>query len=279
LEQYAKAVSRLPENYFGPFSKSAGANEQNDIPRVCLHFEQATPPLPVVPRHASYPAVPTLVFASDIDAVIPLELARKVGSPFPESTFVPVAEACHEPTGCNQCALSIANRFIETLQPGDTSCAQTPETVWPALGRFPSVAADARPAEIDPGGGNQIGIPERKVVTVAVTTAIDALKRSTIGSGNGVGLRAGTFQTNYGVNGGQTTTLNNCVFANDVTASGTLTWGSDLSFVADLTVSGTGTAGGTLHVEGSWEAPGSVGNFKVSGTLGGHQVDVLVPEA
>jgi len=49
--------------------------------------------------------------------------------------------------------------------------------------------------------------------------------------------------------------------------------------VADLTVSGTGTAGGNLHVEGTWEAPGPVGNFTISGTLGGRQVAVLVPEA
>jgi hypothetical protein len=36
-----------------------------------------------------------------------------------------------------------------------------------------------------------------------------------------------------------------------------------------LEVTGAGTAGGTLHVEGTWEAPGPVGYFKVSGTLGG----------
>jgi len=41
--------------------------------------------------------------------------------------------------------------------------------------------------------------------------------------------------------------------------------------VADLVVSGSGTAGGTLHVVGFWENPGPVGNFKVSGTLGGKQ--------
>jgi hypothetical protein len=46
------------------------------------------------------------------------------------------------------------------------------------FGRFPLVAADARPAEIDPDGDNEIGTPERKVVTVAVTRAIDALQRS-----------------------------------------------------------------------------------------------------
>lgn len=64
-----------------------------------------------------------------------------------------------------------------------------------------------------------------------------------------------------------------------MTVSGTVTWGSDNSIVADLTVSGTGTSGGTLHVEGGWLVPGPVGNFTVTGTLGGKQVAVLVPEA
>jgi pimeloyl-ACP methyl ester carboxylesterase len=285
LEQYAADVSRLPDSYFRPFSKTAGTDEQNSIMRLCLYFEEASRPRPVVPPDTSYPPVPTLIFASDIDAVIPLELAQKVGSRFPENTFIPVAEACHEPTGsigpiaCSQCALSIANRFIETLQPGDTSCAGTPETVWPAVGRFPRLAADAEPAETDPAGVNQIGWAERKVVSVAVATGLDALKRSTIGSGSGVGLRAGTFQTSFDANGNQTTTLTNCAFTKDVTVNGTLVWGTDRSLVAELTVSGSGTAGGTLHIEGSFEAPGPVGFFKVSGKIGGRLVAVLVPEA
>jgi len=54
---------------------------------------------------------------------------------------------------------------------------------------------------------NQIDVPERKVVTVAVETALDPLKRTTIGSGNGVGLRAGTFQSVIDADGNQTTTL------------------------------------------------------------------------
>ena len=69
--------------------------------------------------HATATAGFLSVLRSLFPPSIPLALARKVGSPFPESTFVPVAEACHEPTGCNQCALSIANGFIEPLQPGD----------------------------------------------------------------------------------------------------------------------------------------------------------------
>jgi hypothetical protein len=115
------------------------------------------------------------------------------------------------------------------------------------------------------------------VVTAAVAAATDAMQRSTIGSGDGVGLRGGTFHTDYG--SAWTTTLTDCAFAKDVTVNGTVTWEYAGSFVADLTVSGSGTAGGTLHVEGTWQAPGPVGNFKVSGTLGGKQVAVLVPEA
>lgn len=60
--------------------------------------------------------------------------------------------------------------------------------------------------------------------------------------------------------------------------SGSVVWRADKSLIADLTVSGTGTLSRSLHVEGSWEAPVPVGNFKVSGTLGGDQVAVLVPE-
>jgi hypothetical protein len=277
--QFDEAISKLPSDYFAPFSKKAGTSLGVSLVKQCLWWEKPTPSLPVVPPHATYPNVPTLVLVGDLDTLVPKEEVRKVAALFPGSTFVPVAEAGHETILWTACSAMLQSQFIETLQVGDISCTQTPETIWPALGRFPLQAADARPAEIDPNGTNQIGKAERKVATVAVATAIDALKRSTIGSGSGMGLRAGTFQTSFDDYGNQTTTLTDCAFANDVTVNGTLVWATDLSFVADLTVSGSGTAGGTLHVEGTWQAPGPAGNFKVSGTLGGKQVAVLVLEA
>jgi hypothetical protein len=116
-------------------------------------------------------------------------------------------------------------------------------------------------------------------VTVSVAAAIDALQRSIIGSGSGVGLRGGNFQTAY--NAVWTTTLTGCAFATDVMVTGTVSWGAgtDGSLAADLVVSGPGTAGGNLHIAGFWLTSGPVGNFQVSGTLGGKQVAVLVPEA
>jgi hypothetical protein len=219
------------------------------------------------------------VLTGEFDNIIPTAAVRKVAVLFPHSTVVPVAGAGHVSVLWSQCAIGLASSFIETLQMGDTTCAKTPETIWAAVGRFPLLAADARPAAVDPNGQNQIGLHERKVVTVVVATATDALQRSFIGSGNGVGLRAGSFSTDYGDGTVWTTTLTNSAFSEDVTVSGTITWNYYGGLVADLAVSGSGTAGGTLHVEGTWQAPGPVGNFNVSGTLGGKEVAVLVPEA
>jgi len=275
--QLADAISELPSDHFVPFSNAAGTSLEVSFEKQCLWWQKPTPSSPVTPESPIYPNVPTLVLDGDMDTIVPMEEVRQVAALFPGSTFVPVAEAGHVAAYWTQCSANLESQFLETLQLGDTSCTKTPETVWPAVGRFPLIAADARPA--DPSGGNQVGVAERKVVTVAVATATDALKRAMIGTGNGVGLRGGTFQSTVDANGNQTTALTNCALAKDVTVSGSVFWGADKSFIADLTVSGTGTKGGSLHVEGTWEASGPVDNFKVSGTLGGDTVMVLVPEA
>jgi len=282
LEQFEEALSDLPTDYFHPFSVAAATSLENvqAVERAAIYWEEASPAEPVVPDGAKYPHVPTFVMAGDIETLIPVELAGKVAALFPESTFVKVAGGVHHSDfSGNQCAMGLTLHFIETLQVGDTSCAATPETIWPAVGRFPLLAADARPAEVDPNGVNETGKAERRVVTVAVAAATDAAQRSTFffSSGDGVGLRAGTFHVDFGSTA-TTITLTNCAFANDVTVSGTVAWVAAGSFQADLTVSGVGTAGGTLHVEGTFIAPGPVGNFKVTGMLGGKHVAVLVPE-
>lgn len=192
---------------------------------------------------------PTLVLDGDIDNRVPYDETNEVAELFPNSTNVIVAEAGHETIGWTQCARNLVAQFIENLQPGDTSCAIAPETVWPAVGRFPLPVKDARPAEIDSSGNNQIGVGERKTVSVAMTTAIDALQRSLIGgSGTGVGLWGGTFETVlFGATSIATSTLTHCSFSRDLIVNGTLTWGFDNSIVADLTVSGPGTAGESSH--------------------------------
>ena len=279
IDQYNDAVAAKPPSYFAPFSGHAA----NDFlfsgnGRQCFWWQLPTPPSPAVPPHTAFPNTPTLVLDGDIDNRVPYEETNEVAELFPNSTNVIIPEAGHETTGWSQCALNLANQFIETLQTGDTSCANTPAAIFPAVGRFPFVVEDARPAQPDTTGNNQIGIAERKTVSVAVATAIDALQRTLIGSGSGVGLRGGTFNTVF--NGPVwTVTLTNCAFATDVIVNGTFVWGSDNSIIGDLAVSGPGTAGGTLHINGFFDIPGPVGNFSLTGTLGGKRVAVLVPEA
>ena len=116
--------------------------------------------------------MPLLV--GDLDDIVPLEASKSVAALFPNAAFVTVANSRHYTTSWSVCGGVLTNQMIETLSPGDTSCADTPEYIWPAVGRFPILARYARPAIADSSGTNRIGEAERKVVRVAVATATDA---------------------------------------------------------------------------------------------------------
>jgi pimeloyl-ACP methyl ester carboxylesterase len=279
MDSYGEYIATLPNEYFAPFSKSVGTDIRfSSLGMQCFWWQKPTRSSPIAKPNAVYPSVPTLVLAGDIDDQLPAAANEAVGDLFPNSTFVVVANSRHETTGWTLCGTNLANQLIETLSPGDTSCANTPEYIWPAVGRFPFLTRHARPAAPDSSGTNQIGETERKVVSVAVAAATDALQRFTIGSGAGVGLRGGSFSStgNFPI---FNIMLTNCAFSEDVIVNGAIAWSApDGSMTSDLTVSGPGTSGGTLHVTGFWEGFGPVGYFQVNGTLGGKNVSVLVPE-
>lgn len=144
-DQLADAIADLPSGFFRPFSKLAGTSLGVSLEKQCLWWQKPTPSAPVTPRHPVYPKVPTLVLSGDMDTIVPTEEVQQVSALFPGSTFVPVAESGHVTAYWTQCAANIESEFLATLLVGDTRCAQTPETVWPALGRFPLVAANAGP--------------------------------------------------------------------------------------------------------------------------------------
>jgi pimeloyl-ACP methyl ester carboxylesterase len=287
IDEDNEFLAALPHHYFAPFDHAIGSDLIfSALGKQCLWWQEPTPSSPIAPREEDdYPEAPTLIMVSDIDDIVPIEAGRELAELFPNSTLVTVVGTSHETENGSPCAQNIITSFIETLSPGDTSCANTPYIVWPAVGRFPRVAREASPADIDPTGNNQVGVGERKVVSVAVATAMDAVKRSGDGnpgfafvSGGGVGLRGGTFYTTV-VGNNWATMLTNCKFSDDVIVNGTIVWAPDNSILADLVVSGPGTAGGNLHVTGFFQIPGPVGNLKVSGSLGGKSVALLVPEA
>ncbi len=273
ISEYQRAVGLLPPNYFAPFSRAAATDVLNGG-ALCLWWQKPTPSSPVAPPHPIYPNAPTLVLDGTMDNSVPLEAVVKVAALFPRGKLIPVAGAGHAATLFTHCAANLASQFIETLQLGDTRCTQTPETIYPAVGRFPLLAKDAVAAAIDPSGHNQIGVAQRKVVSVAVAAATDVVQRNLIG-GDFHCLRAGTFATVAAF----TWRLTQCSFAKDVSVNGTVTSSSQNFFAADLVVTGPATPGGTLRVIGTWDAPGPVRNFRVSGKIGGLNVAVLVPEA
>jgi pimeloyl-ACP methyl ester carboxylesterase len=273
---YEMAIRSLPADAFRPFSKLLVGNPWSDFTQVCVWWAKHRRSSPVVPPGAEFPDTPTLVLAGSLE-VIQRE-SQSVASLYPAATFVPQVGAMHETVVWTQCAEGLASGFVESLQVPDTTCSKTPETVLPAIGRFPLAVSDAKPAQVDPAGNNEVGPDERRAVTVAVAAATDALQRSLIGSGDGVGLRGGTFHTDYGASS-WVSTLAGVRFAQDLAVDGTVTWEPFGSFTADLVLSDTGSAGGTIHVEGSWQARGPVGTFVVTGELGGLNVDLLVPEA
>ncbi|MFN8093451.1 MAG: alpha/beta hydrolase, partial [Vicinamibacteria bacterium] len=290
--QYQTAVDALRPWHFFPFSRRAASEGFYDFfGWQCLWWEKPTPSAPIAPRHARYPDVPTLVVAGDIDQRVPLELTSKVARLYPHATFVPVAEAGHPSLVWSTCSARLASEFIRTLSVEDVSCAATPDVVWPAVGRFPRLARDARPAAVDPAGGNQVGVAERRVATVGVAAATDAMQRVlvSLGTGGGMGLRGGTFTVDYGDWTTFTVRLTDYAFAEDVEVSGEVRWTpgnpammgaqGDGSFAATLTLTGAGTRGGSLNVDGHWQAQGPAGVLKVTGTLGGRTVALLVPEA
>ena len=74
-------------------------------------------------------------------------------------------------------------------------------------------------------------------------------------------------------------TLSGCLFSEDVSVNGTITYGFDTSVSATLSVTQTGEATVTLNVTGAFLQTGAVGNFFVAGTIGGRQIAAFVPEA
>jgi len=274
--ELSEAISDLPSDYFAFFTKGVARYPIFAFEEQCLNWQEPTPSDPVLPDNPVFPDVPVLVLHGDMDAQISTKQDQAIAEQFPHGTFVQVASSGHVTSGFGQCGTNISNHFLETLQPGDTSCAETSETVWPAVGRFPLFAVDALPAT--PASRNHGTVHDLKVVSVAVATMRDALQRTTLGSPGGVGLRGGTWTDTVGATS-QVITLSGCLFSEDVSISGTISYGFDTSVSASLSVTLPGGTTGTLNVTGAFLHTGSVGHFFVTGSIGGRQIAALVPEA
>ena len=277
--QWATARDALDPREFAPFSIEAWAVEDYFNPDPCVQWPapggRVEPP---VPPGTNLPAIPALVLAGDLDSITPLEKSRDVADLFPRSRFVTIANSGHH-TAFNwrsDCAAPIVQRFLATFDPGDTTCATRPDFRFPAVGRFPVVANDAKPSV--PEGGRDRSLPgDRKIAATAAAAVTDAFRRTMLSfASEGVGLRGGSYQAGID-DDGIALDLSAARFATDVSVTGHAIrpWESG---AIDATIEVNGPAGndGTLRVTGTWLTPGAT-TLTLRGTLGGRRVALLAP--
>jgi pimeloyl-ACP methyl ester carboxylesterase len=182
----------------------------------------AAHPASQVGANAEYPDVPALVISGEFDSITTLADGARVAAAFPHGLQVRIANSFHVnalPRARSDCAAQIVRRFIDTLAPGDTSCAaQVPPLRL--VPHFTTVARDLDPATAV--AGNSATLRQLKIVSAALYTTGDVLARvDANSSGHGVGLRGGTWRLKRGA-AGVRIDLNAVRWTRDVAVSGTL---------------------------------------------------------
>ncbi len=238
----------------------------------CVQWPVAPPSHPasqVVPADATYPDIPALIISGELDNITTPADGAAVAAAFKHGRQIRIANSFHVnalPHARSACGAKIVRRFIETLVPGDTSCAAR----VPPLRLVPRFAVHA--SELEPASataGNRADAAQMRWVSAAVMSAGDVLAR--LGgntTGRGVGLRGGSFRV---VNGATAVhvTLSEVRWTEDLAVSGTI----------DKPTGRTGTVRASLHVaaaggpEGdltiTWPEGSAPSGATVRGTLGG----------
>ena len=223
----------------------------------------------VVDADAHYPDIPALIISGELDSITTPVDGAAVAAAFKHGTQIRIANSFHVNAlshARSDCAARIARRFIETLEPGDTSCA----AMIPPLRLVPRFALHA--ASVDRAlalPGNQANAEQLRWVNAAVTTAGDVLARLGGNStGQGVGLRGGTFQvtpTAVAIR----VSLTQVRWAEDLAVSGEIDKPVDRSGTvrATLHLAGAGTVTGDLKVE--WPEGVAASMAAIHGSING----------
>ena len=287
LQQWREARDALAEDVFAPYSIDAWlapAPIGPLGPDLCIAW---APPgrdvEPPIPPGATFPrSVPALVLSGDLDSNTPTADARRLAKAWPNSRFVELSNSGHQTLvdGRFQCSGLLVVQFIADLDLTQTGCASDPSNRFPAVGRFPLTAADARPAQR--AHGDHSTAIDRKVATVATAAVTDAYRRVFLsaGPGSGVGLRGGTFSQDLNAEqNGIAATLDGVRFAGDVAVSGDAGYLFETESIdATITVDGPAGEDGTLHVTGVWFASShKATRLAITGELAGRTVALRVP--
>ncbi len=186
--QYDAAYAAEPD-FYGPVSKQAWAapGYEGFLPSPCI--ASAWEERPMYPEGATVSGIPTLVIGGEYDLPVPESVAQLATQVLTDSTYVGLRATGHDPH-FTECGSALTQRFISTLEVGDTSCAsEQPAFVWWTPGSFPTRLSQVPPAEQTSGPRARIDL--RRLVTAAVWTALDSTQHNFIVPGDSVALRGG----------------------------------------------------------------------------------------
>ena len=271
--QYHAALKALPNNATAPFSTTAWAGFVASQPVLlfpggdaCVPWPKPSRPEPPFRVNQPFPAsIPALLLGGGLD-YLDLNAERSLVPLFPSGTFVNVESAGHITTFWNPCAQAIALHFLATLHTGDTGCAAstlgamgnpfgraTGKLQLQGVGKFPTRANDAAPAQSDTGQDLDTSRLDAQVANVAWLTVVDAVYRLPRMTGNtGRGLRGGYAVTKTPA--ATTISFRQAKFTDDVQISGWAIVDSDNRLEAAVTVNGPHGENGTLNIHATlWD--------------------------
>jgi pimeloyl-ACP methyl ester carboxylesterase len=232
----------------------------------------SVPPLP--PAGARYPSVPVLVLSGELDNMTSVADGEAAAARYPQAHHLVIANSFHVnalPRARSDCGAQVARRFLETLAPGDESCAKRVEPVR-LVPRFARSAEELDAAR--PTSGNQADTAALRVVSAALLTCADAITRGAEnGAGSGVGLRGGSFAA-VAAGDGYRLDLHELRWTQDVVVSGVIAWPGRRGLVhAALSV--RGVRSGTLVL--TWPEGSAQARAVARGTLGRAAVKAEAP--
>jgi TAP-like protein len=235
------------------------------------------PPQLLHPADSPPPTAPVLVLIGELDNITTPENGRAVAAIYPSSRAVTLRNSFHvnaRPGTRSDCAMQLVRRFIASLDPGDTSCADdiAPLHLVPAFARELAGLAPATAL-----AGNEADERALRAAHAAVRTLADVLGRMESNtSGHGPGLRGGAFRTLQAASGTRIA-LDRVRFTEDLLVSGSLlSGGVDGTSWAELKLDGASDVRG--HVRVRWNDAGEA-RARIDGVIGGRNVcaDALAP--
>ncbi len=228
-----------------------------------------------VPPDAKFTSAPVLVLSGELDSVTAPQQGTLAAALFPNAKQLLVNNSFHVTAlgDIDNCVLPIVRRFLETLDPGDTSCTHK----IPEVRTLPKFAAAS--SQLDPAiatSDNRGSRDDLQIAAAAVLTASDALARYLVNTtGSGSGLRGGTFR-HHSAGDIERFDLDHLCWTNNLAVSGTVDWNfSTGETTARLSVQGSQGIKGNLNV--TWFDRQAHATAIISGKIDGHKITATMP--